>query len=129
MERNEILKYAKALYKYGQTFDKLKNELVAAFPELRKNDDEKIRKALLRWLQSNSYTSIAGISVEDIRVWLESQGEQKSIKNTWAPSEEQMKVLDEVLTYAAQHENPYWNDYIFGTLCDLIRQLKKIKEE
>ena len=125
MKRNEILKHVKALYEYSQTSDKLKNELAIAFPELRKNDDEKIRKALINVFATHKdYEVYFGVSVEDIRVWLESKGEQKSIKTTWTPSEEQIKVLDEVLTYAAQHENPYWNDYIFGTLCDLIRQLK-----
>ena len=47
MEHNEILKYAKVLYEYHQTSDELKNELVNAFPELRKNDDEKIKQELI----------------------------------------------------------------------------------
>ena len=51
--------------------------------------------------------------------WLERQGEYAI-----ACSEEQMKVLNEILNFAANHENPYWNDYIFGTLNNLIRQLK-----
>lgn len=34
-------------------------------------EDEKIRKSLLRWLQSNSYTSIAGIQINDVIAWLE----------------------------------------------------------
>ena len=55
----------------------------------------------------------------------------KSLKDryTWKPSDEQMKVLDEVLNFAANHESPYWNYYIFETLNNLIRQLKKLKEE
>ena len=54
----------------------------------------------------------------------------KSLKNryTWKPSEEQIKVLNEVLNFAANHESPHWNDYIFGTLNNLIRQLKKLTE-
>jgi len=54
----------------------------------------------------------------------------KSIRpqSTWRPSEEQMKILNEVLNFAANHESPYWNDYIFGTLNNLIRQLKKLRE-
>lgn len=55
----------------------------------------------------------------------------KSLKDryTWKPSDEQMKVLDEVLNFAANHESPYWNYYIFETLNNLIRQLKKLKGE
>ena len=55
--------------------------------------------------------------------WLKSLRPQ----NRWKPSDEQMKVLDEILNFAANHESPYWNDYIFGTLTNLIRQLKKLK--
>ena len=53
----------------------------------------------------------------------------KSLKDrhTLKPSDEQMNVLNEVLNFAANHESPYWNDYIFGTLSYLIRQLKKLK--
>lgn len=51
--------------------------------------------------------------------WLE-----KQCKYTIACSEEQMKVLDEVLNFAANHESPYWNNYIFETLNNFIRQLK-----
>ena len=50
-------------------------------------------------------------------------------QNTWKPSDEQIKVLNEVLNFAANHENPHWNDYMFGTLNNLIKQLKKLREE
>lgn len=50
-------------------------------------------------------------------------------QTTWKPSEEQIKVLNEVLNFAANHESPHWNDYIFGTLNNHIRQLKKLREE
>ncbi len=50
-------------------------------------------------------------------------------KPQWKPSDEQMKILNEVLNFAANHESPHWNDYIFGTLNNLIRQLKKLREE
>lgn len=123
MERNEILKHVKALYEYSQTSDKLKNELAIAFPELRKSEDEEIRKALINVFATHkNYEVFFGVSVEDIQGWLERQGEPHI-----ACSEEQMKVLDEILTFAANHENPYWNNYIFGTLCNFIRQLKGIK--
>ena len=120
MERNEILKHVKALYEYSQTSDKLKNELAIAFPELRKSNDEEIRKALINVFTTHKdYEMFFGVSVEDILDWLERKGE-----HAIACSEEQMKVLVEVRNFAANHESPYWNDYIFGTLNNLIRQLK-----
>lgn len=50
---------------------------------------------------------------------IEKQGE-----HAIACSKEQMKVLDEILNFAANHESPYWNYYIFETLNGFIRQLK-----
>jgi len=57
--------------------------------------------------------------------WLKSLRPQ----NRWKPSEEQMEVLNEILNFAANHESFHWNDYIFGTLNKLIRQLKRLREE
>ena len=59
--------------------------------------------------------------------WLESLKNKVVPQNKWKPSDEQMKILNEVLNFAANHESPHWNDYIFGTLNNLIRQLKTIK--
>ena len=55
----------------------------------------------------------------------------KSLKpqNRWKPSDEQINLLNEVLIFAASHESPHWNDYVFCTLNNLIRQLKKLKEK
>ena len=50
-------------------------------------------------------------------------------QSTWKPSDEQIKVLVEVLIFAANHESPHWQDYIFGILKNLTRQLKKLREE
>ena len=62
-------------------------------------------------------------NLEKFRDWL------KGIKEryTWKPSDEQIKMLNEFLNFAAVHISPHWNDYIFGTLNNLIRQLKKLK--
>ena len=52
------------------------------FPQLKESEDEKIRKALLRWLQSNSYTSIAGIQIKNVIAWFEKQGEHKRFRDS-----------------------------------------------
>lgn len=87
----------------------------------KESEDEKIRKMLVRYFKGykEGCETFNGIPTDNILDWLERQG-----KHAITCSEEQMKVLDEVLTFAANHENPYWNDYIFDTLNNLIRQLK-----
>lgn len=100
------------------------------FPELQESEDEKIINGLSDFLHCTTEKFLFetfGINKEDALAWLEKQAEQKPIETTWKPSEEQIKILDEILNFAANHENPYWNDYIFGTLNNLIRQLKKLK--
>ena len=64
-----------------------------------------------------------------ISQWLENKLKSLRPQSQWKPSDEQMKILNEVLNFAANHESPHWNDYIFGTLNNFIRQLKKLREE
>ena len=107
------------------------------FPELK--ESESIRLWLIDLLSTMQYHHCD----EDMEMgnkaiaWLEKQGEQKPVdisdklkeKYTWEPSDGQMKILNEVLNFAANHESAHWNYYIFGTLNNLIRQLKKLREE
>ena len=117
---DEAIKKAAALYKASEPMSGCNVILETLFPELAESEDEKIRKALINIFATHKdYEMFFGVSVEDIHAWLERQGE-----HTIACSEEQMKVLDEVLNFAANHENTYWNNYIFETLNNLIRQLK-----
>lgn len=89
------------------------------------NEDERVRKEIIETFKILGDGKIpVDINYADIFTWLEKQGEHHI-----ACSEEQMRVLDEVLNFAANHENPYWNDYIFGTLNSLIRQLKKLEKQ
>ena len=78
----------------------------------------------IKMVEHCSFSSIGGITKVAAITWLKSLGPQ----TIWKPSDEQMKILNEVLNFAANHESPYWNDYIFGTLNNLIRQLKKLME-
>lgn len=118
---DEALERARKIHneQKAQPFD----VMLKVFPKLKENEDDEIRKALINVFATHkNYEVFFGVSVEDIIAWLEKQGECHMFC-----SEEQMKVLDEILTFAANHESPYWNNYIFGTLCNLIRQLKGIK--
>lgn len=93
-------------------------------------DDEKERKRVVGLLEGWLSTFKGTCYAEDCKcgiAWLEKQGQKP--QSYWKPNECQMKVLDEVLNFAANHESPYWNYYIFETLNNLIRQLKKLREE
>lgn len=85
-------------------------------------EDEKNLKLLNEVIADSRLTATAANILSN---WLKSLKPQ----TCWKPSEEQIKILNEILNFAANHESPYWNDYIFGTLNNLIRQLKKLKGE
>ena len=122
MDKQEAIKILKEFHDKSAAFS-VRTALETVFPEFNESEDERIRKAIINIFATHKdYEVYFGVSVEDIRVWLERQDEHHI-----ACSEEQMKVLDEVVNFAANHESPYWNYYIFGTLNSLIRQLKKLK--
>ena len=120
---DEAIKRAKAIIKIAANQDDAISFANTIFPELAESEDERIRKAIISGMKSlqekGKYTEFAHIPMNDVFAWLEKQGE-----HTIACSEEQMKVLNEVLNFAANHESPYWNYYIFETLNNFIRQLK-----
>ena len=70
------------------------------------------RKALVRWvdLHCNAYPI-----------------PERLLKH-WKPTEQQMKVLNEVINFAADHGTMRWNDYIYNVLKGLREQLKKLTE-
>ena len=47
MTREELLKYARAMYEFSQTPESVKSALEKEFPELRESENERIRKELL----------------------------------------------------------------------------------
>lgn len=52
------------------------------FPELAKSEDEEIRKALINVFATHKdYEKFFGVSVEDIRAWLEKQAEHANFRN------------------------------------------------
>ena len=69
------------------------------FPEIKKSENEKIRKALLDLFKIenfNGYTTLNGIDVDDVITWLEKQGEQKPAK--WSEKDEKTwkELIEEV---------------------------------
>lgn len=72
MNNEEKLKEAKRLYQTATPDQRY--VLESLFPKLAESEDEKIRKALIRFHKST--INIDGVSGEKIVAWLEKQGEQ-----------------------------------------------------
>ena len=79
MTQEEKLKEAKRLYETANSDQKYVLETL--FPELKKSEDERIRKAIhiyLDWLDGRKdYTPKGEYSIKNMIAWLEKQGEQK----------------------------------------------------
>jgi hypothetical protein len=59
----------------------LKKWLWNIFPELKENEDERIRKALINYLitdEDNGVSKVGQIPIDNVITWLEKQGEQKT---------------------------------------------------
>ena len=72
---NRLLDAIKELQKANPSDDGIQNWINDNVPELKESEDEKIRKALIRFHKSS--IDIDGIKGEDIIAWLEKQGERK----------------------------------------------------
>lgn len=70
------------------------------FPELKESEDEKIRKALLRFHKST--IDIDGIKGGDILAWLEKQGEHANFRNKIQIGDKVTRNEDDVLVNMSQ---------------------------
>lgn len=83
----------KALQEANPSDEGIKNWVADNVPELRQNEDEKIRKALIEnfkcfggdYLETSKWGKDDDLLVTDILAWLEKQGEQKS---NWSEEDE-----------------------------------------
>lgn len=80
-------KYEQSLEKarkihFETEFDYEKGMMEEIFPELKENEDDRMRKALKQGFfhYGNSFTTFGGINVVDIIAWLEKQGESDETK-------------------------------------------------
>lgn len=97
---NKLVNAIKVLQETNPSDEGIQNWVNDNVPELRESEDEKIRKAIINIFATHKdYEVYFGVSVEDIRVWLERQAEQKPIETTWKPSEEQMEALKTSFLY------------------------------
>lgn len=88
-EYKEALERASKL-RVQNPFDTVSQMMEYVFPKLAESEDEKVRKALIRFHKST--IDIDGIKGADIIAWLEKQGEQDMIRLDKA-----IKFLDEQL--------------------------------
>ena len=94
----------KALEVFGTDKCEGARQIFSLFPELKESEDEKVRKALIRFHKSS--IDIDGIKGDDILAWLEKQGEQKS---AWSEEdEEELYIAISTLNEAGQHDSAKW---------------------
>lgn len=101
---NEALERAKGVIEQNPLMEYLKKGIEYIFPELKESEDERIRKALIRFHKST--IDVDGIKGEDILAWLEKQGEQK-------PAFE-MKTPEESLGIDSDTYNKIVDECIYG---------------
>ena len=77
---DEALERARKLYNSEETSADVEIACETIFPELAESEDERIRKAIITFFESeDDNTTYALIPKKDILAWLEKQGEQKPI--------------------------------------------------
>lgn len=77
------------------------------FPELKESEDERIRKALIRFHKST--IDVDGIKGEDIIAWLEKQGEKDKV------------------TIKKGEQEPTWSEKDEAGLCDALWAIKQAR--
>lgn len=77
MERKKAIEIVKKIYNEYLFLKKDKEAMVTLIPELKENEDERIRKTLIEFFSMGAKynCSTAGISDKDILAWLEKQGQ------------------------------------------------------
>lgn len=123
MDHNEILKHVKALYEYNQTSDKLKNELVIAFPELREFEDEDMIRYIgnaITCRESAKYLEEKGIDMIKAHRWLE------SFKQEWSEVDE--KIVTGIINDIQERLEDYPTEQLAERYFKEIKWLKSLKE-
>ena len=107
---DEALERAKKLYGKGITEE--------IFPELNESEDERIKKAIIEFFESeDDNTTYSLVRKKDIIDWLERQGK----KSSWKPSKEEMDALYS-LSYITNEYDEHKEDVITHLYQDLKRE-------
>ena len=118
---NKLVEAVKVLQKTNSSDEGIQNWINDNVPELRKNDDEKIRKGIISGMKAlqekGKYTCFANIPMDDVFAWLEKQGKETS----WKPSKEEMDVLYG-LAYITNQYDEHKEEVITRLYQDLKRE-------
>lgn len=105
---DEALKKASAAYKDEDRY--LKATLERIFPELKEDDNERIRKNCIHFLELQKQYHAATFEIEECIDWLEKQGEQKPTiemksaeESLGISSEEYNKIIDKLIYDEQKH--------------------------
>lgn len=102
MERKEAIEVIKKNWP-DSSFTMLREALETLVPELKENDDERIRKEIIDHISNIKSTTISDLREKQFDswiAWLEKKSENgvncddREIPNTWKPSEEQLIAID-----------------------------------
>ena len=98
--------YDEVIERTNKSYD---NEIIEEiFPELKENKDERIKKAIIEFFESeDDNTTYSLVRKKDIIAWLERQGK----KSSWKPSKEEMDVLYS-LSYITNEYDEHKEDVI-----------------
>ena len=111
---NEALEKAKQLLRTSAAYDRFTIE--AIFPELKENNDERVRKAIIEFFElQDDNTTYSFIPKKDIIAWLEKQG--STVKTTgsinWHDASEEPEKNRELLCEWRGSDECTWHDIAF----------------
>jgi hypothetical protein len=114
------------------------NDIESIFPELKENEDERIKEDLIQWISDFPDMIWRGHYREDVIAWLDKQG-KKEIENKFVPKfnvGDEIKIGNEKsLTITKIDEKGYWSedllicDFDEECLWDLVEQKKPVWSE
>ena len=137
----EALERAREWYNNSNSSSIGKSYLYAVFPELKESEDEKIRKALMKFIEKFPYERLEndGVSVKDALAWLEKQGEQKPQrmvsaeakealygKPSWSEEDEIVEeIIDFLDEYTGSVKPPSLSYPVKSKWCTWLKSLKQ----
>ena len=110
----EALERAKKYYNERITLGHTRDVIKEIFPEVKDDENERIKNSLIRWFKNCDSPYFAGFELSKIVDWLEKQGEPKQ---EWSEEDE---------NYLQSAENTC--DYQYGKNTSTILWLKSLKD-
>jgi hypothetical protein len=119
MDRNEAIDVIRKNWPDGR--HQLSEALETLIPELKENEDERIRKGIIKTINdlNTEWLELHRVTKEEVLAWLE------SLKpNHWKPSEYDISLLEEIARNIRNNVRPFCSEV--SSLEDLIKNLKTL---